>query len=100
VERAQDPVTGVPILPAIPAKLSVWDKLTLLTQTRTILKDKRMIEKLKSRKLWVTVGVGALATILNALGVDQVYIGKLISLAMTYVGAQAVVDTVTAAKAP
>jgi len=50
------------------------------------------ISKLKSRKLWMTILTGALATLGTQLGLDPGLMDKLIYLGMTYIGAQAVFE--------
>jgi hypothetical protein len=94
--RALDVATGAPIPPKLSGPLSLWDKLFLAKDISNLITDKAMLEKLKSRKLWITVGFAALTTLLNALGVDQAFIAKLIGFGMTYVGAQGAVDVATA----
>ncbi len=73
-------------------RLTLWDKLKLWRIT----KDKHMIEKLKSRKLWVAVSLAAFSTLLSGLGIDNELIEKIITLGMTYIGAQGLVDTAAA----
>lgn len=75
-------------------KLSFFDKLKLLKLSQ----NKTMITKLKSRKLWATVIAATLATLGSQLGVDSELVNKLIEMVMVYVTAQAVVDSVGAAK--
>lgn len=53
-----------------------------------------MIEKLKSRKLWATVGVAAFTAFATQLGVSEDTINNIIALAMVYIGGQAAVDSV------
>jgi len=100
IERAQDAVTGAPIPPAIPASVSAIEKIKLANDIRKLLNNNTMINKLKSRKLWFTVALTALTTLLNGLGVDQEIIGKLLSFGMSYLAAQGLVDAVAAAKTP
>lgn len=68
------------------------DKLRLVLWYRKIKKDKHMIEKLKSRKLWVLVLAGALTPILSTLGVPEEIIAKLVGLAMVYIGGESLND--------
>lgn len=51
-----------------------------------------MEEKLKSRKLWVAVGMAALATLLSGLGVEDKLVEQLIDLAQVYILGEAGVD--------
>ena len=69
-------------------RLSLWDKLKLWRAV----KDKDMLNKLKSRKLWVAVGTAAVSTLLSGLGFDADLIEKIMTLAMTYIGAQGLAD--------
>ena len=69
-------------------RLSLWDKLKLWRA----IKDPIMLDKLKSRKLWVTMATAALASLLSSLGFDAELIEKIMTLAMTYIGAQGLAD--------
>lgn len=75
-------------------KLTFFDKIKLYKLS----KDKIMLEKLKSRKLWATVIGGALAVLGSELGLDAGLVDKLVSMLMVYISAQAVVDSVEASK--
>jgi len=75
-------------------KLSFLDKLKLYKLS----KNKLMLEKLQSRKLWATVIGGALAVLGSELGLDAALVDKLVSMIMVYITAQAVVDSVEKAK--
>lgn len=75
-------------------KLTLFDKIKLYKLS----KDKVMIEKLKSRKLWATVIGGALAVLGSELNIDADLVDKLVSMLMVYISAQAVVDSVEASK--
>lgn len=77
-------------------RLTLWDKLKLWRA----LKDKDMLNKLKSRKLWVTVAVAALSALLAGLGFDADLIDKIVSMGMTYVAAQGLVDVAAIRLAP
>jgi hypothetical protein len=68
--------------------LTLWDKIKLWR----ILKDKAMIEKLKSRKLWVTVITAAVVALSHQLGLDQDLTTKLVGLAAAYVLGQGMAD--------
>jgi hypothetical protein len=72
----------------------MWDKYKLYR----LLKDPHMINKLKSRKLWVTVITAALLALGQGLGVDPELMEKLVTMAVTYVGAQSLVDAAGALK--
>jgi uncharacterized membrane protein len=75
------------------ARLSLWDKLKLARLINSV-----MFERLKSRKLWVAVLGAALLTLGQGIGLDADLLDKLITLAMTYIGAQGLVDTAAALK--
>jgi len=79
-------------------KLTLLDKWRLFRLWQKLRKDKTMLEKLKSRKLWITVLTGALTPILVTLGVDQELIEKVLLLAMTYIGGESVIDASRAFK--
>lgn len=51
-----------------------------------------MIEKLKSRKLWVTVITAALVTIGTSLGLDEGTVTKIVGLSASYVLGQGIAD--------
>ncbi|MCU9930987.1 hypothetical protein OFL77_27015, partial [Escherichia coli] len=57
-----------------------------------IIKDKTMLEKLKSRKLWVTVVTAAVVALSNQLGIDAELTTKLVGLAAAYVLGQGLAD--------
>ena len=76
-------------------------QLTFLDKIRIYLtlKDPVMIEKLKSRKLWVTIAAAALTALATSLGLDPYLAAKIIAgLVGTYVVAQGAVDTAAALK--
>lgn len=77
-------------------RLTWWDKLKLWRA----LKDKDMLNKLKSRKLWVTVAVAALSALLSGLGFENDLIEKIVNMGMTYVAAQGLVDVAAIRLAP
>lgn len=70
------------------ARLSLWDKIKIAR----LMKDPAMLDKLKSRKLWVAVLSAALLTLGQGIGLDAELLEKLVTLAMTYIGAQGIVD--------
>ena len=78
--------------------MNIFQKAKWLLYLNKISKDKTMIEKLKSRKLWITVGVAALTTLLSNLGISSELINEIINLAMTYVVVQGTVDATTILK--
>lgn len=74
--------------------LGLWDKIKLAR----LINDPGMIQKLKSRKLWVAVISAAILTLGQHLGLEAELLQKLVTLAMTYIGAQGVVDAASALK--
>lgn len=76
------------------AGLTIWDKIKLAR----LIQDPVMIEKLKSRKLWVAVLSAAILALGQGIGLEAELLNKLVSLAMTYLAAQGVVDTAAALK--
>jgi len=74
--------------------------LTLLDKYKLwrLLKDKTMMTKLKSRKLWVTVITAAVLAFSQQLGLDPELTTKLVALAASYLLGQGVVDAVEKAK--
>ena len=75
--------------------MNIFQKAKWLLYINKLTKDKTMVEKLKSRKLWVTVGITALTTLLDGLGIAPDFIEQIMHLAMTYLVAQGAVDTAT-----
>lgn len=69
-------------------QLTLWDKIKLWR----IIKNKAMLEKLKSRKLWVTVVTAAVVTFSQQLGIDPELTTKLVGLAAAYVLGQGLAD--------
>ncbi len=69
-------------------QLTLWDKIKIWR----IIKDKAMLEKLKSRKLWVTVVTAAIVTLSGQLGIDPELTTKLVGLAAAYVLGQGLAD--------
>jgi len=57
-----------------------------------------MLQKLKSRKLWVTVAAAALMALGSQLGIDPDTLDKVMAIAMTYVGGESLVDAANARK--
>lgn len=57
-------------------------------------KDKVMIDKLKSRKFWVTFFGSTLVLLGNQLGLDPVLLDKVVNLLIGYVVVQGTVDSV------
>ena len=95
-KRAPDPIHRSEVVDdPLLNRLTILDKYHIYQLT----KNKTMISKLKSRKLWVTVAATALATLGTQLGMEPALVDKLIYLAMTYIGAQAWVDSSEAAAA-
>lgn len=81
------------------SKVSGIEKIRLLFFLRNLTKDKAMIEKLKSRKLWVAVGGAAVVALLNGLGLSEDMTTKLVVLLSTYIGGQSLVDAFARPKA-
>jgi hypothetical protein len=59
-----------------------------------------MLKKFLSRKLIATVVGGALTTFLLAKGISPDKVDMLVTLLLTYIGGQSVVDAVNAFKLP
>lgn len=57
-----------------------------------------MMEKLKSRKLWIAVIGAALVALATQLGFPQETVDNFVKVIMTYIGGQAAVDLATALK--
>jgi hypothetical protein len=75
-------------------RLTLWDKLKLWR----IVKDETVIEKLKSRKLWVAVISSALVVFSQQLGIDPELTNKLVAIAGSYILGQGLADMNTAKK--
>lgn len=60
---------------------------------------KTIIEKLKSRKLWVTVVTATLVALGGQLGFDEATITKLVGMASAYVLGQGIADAGAQGKA-
>lgn len=69
-------------------QLTLWDKIKLWR----IIKDKAMLEKLKSRKLWMAVGTAIVVTLSQQLGIDPELVNKLVVIAGTYMLGQGIAD--------
>lgn len=69
-------------------QLTLWDKIKLWR----IIKDKTMLEKLKSRKLWVAVATAAIVALSQQLGIDPELVNKLVVVAGTYMLGQGLAD--------
>lgn len=69
-------------------RLTLWDKWQLWRITR----DKTMIDKLKSRKLWVAVVTATIVALSQQLGIDPALAEKLVTLAGAYVLGQGIAD--------
>ena len=80
-------------LAAMTHKCSVWERVRILKFLYTITHNKAMLTILKSKKLWITVGVAALTSLLSGLGFAPETVGQIINLAMTYLIGQSVVDS-------
>jgi hypothetical protein len=76
-------------------RLSLWDKYKLLK----LIRDPIMLQKLKSRKLWITVVTAALMAFGEGMGIDPELLNKILYMAMTYVGGESLVDAAYACKA-
>lgn len=50
------------------------------------------MQKLKSRKLWITIAAGALVTLGTALGFPEEAVEKLVYVAMAYLLGQGIAD--------
>jgi len=65
-----------------------------------VLQREGTVDKLKSRKLWVTVIIAAIGALLAGIGLEadkaQPILDWLSTILMTYIGGQAVVDVTTA----
>ena len=82
-------------------KLGLASKIRILFTLKKLATDQAMIEKLKSRKLWITVLGAAITALAAALGLDPDLAAKIIGgLTATYVVSQGVVDAVAASKKP
>ena len=57
-----------------------------------------MKEKLASRKLWAAVVGAALATLGNHLGLSPDIVQTAVTVIMTYIGGQSIVDAVAASR--
>ena len=77
-----------------PPRLSLRDKYKLYR----ILKDPTMLQKLKSRKLWVTVITAGLMALGSQLGIDPEMLEKIMAVAMTYIAGESIVDAAHARK--
>lgn len=51
-----------------------------------------MVEKLKSRKLWVAVITAALVALGSSIGIDEATITKLVALGSSYILGQGIAD--------
>ena len=71
---------------------SAFQKLRLFLKLRHLSQDKAMIDKLKSRKLWVAVLGAALVALLNGLGLSSELVNQIVALLATYIGGQSLVD--------
>jgi hypothetical protein len=79
-------------------KLSLWQKIKLARLVNKLLNDDKMIEALKSKKLWVTVLGTALITLGTQLGFEAEQVNQVVNLLMTYLIGQSAIDTVIASK--
>ncbi len=77
--------------------MNLFEKIKLARLVNKIRKQ-AMWEKMQSRKLWVTVITATITALSDQLGIDPDLISKLITLAMTYIGGQGVVDAAKALK--
>jgi hypothetical protein len=75
-------------------RLSLWAKLKLLK----VVRSPAMYEKLKSRKLWVTVVTAALVTLGSQMGIDEATTTKLVGIAAAYLLGQGIADAATPTK--
>lgn len=73
--------------------MNIFQKAKWLLFLNKLANDKTMIEKLKSRKLWATVGGVALTALLSQLGVDPAWTDKIVQLILGYVLTEGIVDT-------
>ena len=78
-----------------PARLSLWQKLKLYRAV----KDPVMLQKLKSRKLWVAVLATALTTLGTQLGLDADTVQNVVAIAVSYIVVEGAVDVVGVNKA-
>lgn len=77
-------------------KLSVWSKLKVLLFIKKLVSDPTMLNKLKSRKLWVSVGAAALAALGTQLGLDPATVTTAVTVLVAYVGGESLVDAARA----
>lgn len=80
------------------AGLSIIDKLKLVMAWKRITSDPIMLEKLKSRKLWVAVLGAAVLTVGDHLGIDPALSTKIVALLSSYLLSQGIADAVAAVK--
>lgn len=66
-------------------RIGLWDIVKLIRS----IKD---MERLKSRKLWVTVFAGAVTIFAKELGIDPNLVDRLVGMAAAYVLGQSYVD--------
>lgn len=89
---AQGPPLGNPV------RLSLADKWRLFRAWQKLNKDPLMLEKLKSRKFWVTVVGGAIVLAGNQLGIDEAVTTKIVALIASYVIGQGISDVTAPGK--
>lgn len=88
---ASVPAPAVPSAP-VPPSLSLWDKLRLARFVNNLRNDKAMLEKLKSRKLWVAVLGSALVALGSQLGLPEELTLKVAGLLGVYIIGESAVD--------
>lgn len=79
-------------VPAPVVKLTLLDKIKLIR----LLRDKAMLEKIKSRKFFAFVAVTVVTAAGGYLGMPQGIIDTIAHLAMTYIAGQGAVDAAAA----